>query len=293
MEKNRKLKRIGVLFSGGLDSTYLVWKNLEEGNVVVPIYIDIKNNRDKVKLEKNRAELLVNKFRDKYTSDKIDHVRYPLTIEVSGNNVADLAQVPVWIMGLTYSQGYDLDEIQIAYVMNDDAISYLSEIKKLYKSYELITKYNKPRLTPLKFPLAQTNKYQMLAELPQEYKYLIVSCEEPRIKHDPNNGDEIMDWKKLKPIEYEACGHCEACKKLMSVYSEHDIHEPYDKVIKSRAINQLTKIKDVNYENDDNAHLLKIYVPVNDQPENRMEPKQLSFDFDNVDVKSKDIIVRG
>ena len=53
-----EVKRVGVLFSGGLDSTYLVWKNLKEGNTVVPIYLEIANNEDKSKLEKNRIELL-------------------------------------------------------------------------------------------------------------------------------------------------------------------------------------------------------------------------------------------
>ena len=51
-------KKVGVLFSSGLDSTYLVWKNLKDGNTVVPIYIEIENNKRKTILEKNRIKLI-------------------------------------------------------------------------------------------------------------------------------------------------------------------------------------------------------------------------------------------
>ena len=47
-------KKVAVLFSGGLDSTYLVWKNLKDGNEVQPIYIEIQNNKVKSTIEKNR-----------------------------------------------------------------------------------------------------------------------------------------------------------------------------------------------------------------------------------------------
>lgn len=45
-------KKVAVLFSSGLDSTYLIWKNLNEGNEVFPIYITISNNENKTILEK-------------------------------------------------------------------------------------------------------------------------------------------------------------------------------------------------------------------------------------------------
>lgn len=38
------MKKVGVLFSGGIDSTYLIWKNLKEGNYVIPFYVEIINN---------------------------------------------------------------------------------------------------------------------------------------------------------------------------------------------------------------------------------------------------------
>ena len=43
----KKNKRIGIFFTGGLDSTYLVYKNLVEGNSVVLYYTILKNNVNK------------------------------------------------------------------------------------------------------------------------------------------------------------------------------------------------------------------------------------------------------
>jgi len=45
-------KNILVLWSGGFDSTYLVYKNLQEGNNVFTIYNKIINSKDKIKYEK-------------------------------------------------------------------------------------------------------------------------------------------------------------------------------------------------------------------------------------------------
>jgi 7-cyano-7-deazaguanine synthase in queuosine biosynthesis len=62
------MKKVAVLFSGGLDSTYLIWKNLKDGNQVFPIYVEIQNNETKTILEKNRTELLFREFSKEFNS---------------------------------------------------------------------------------------------------------------------------------------------------------------------------------------------------------------------------------
>ena len=51
-------KKIAILFSGGLDSTYLMWKALKAGHDVYPIYIEVRNNEIKSLIEKQQCELL-------------------------------------------------------------------------------------------------------------------------------------------------------------------------------------------------------------------------------------------
>ncbi len=131
------MKKVAVLFSSGLDSTYLVWKNLKEGNIVTPIYIEIQNNEVKTIIEKNRIKLLYDEFSKEfngssnYDDHKIMPIQYLLSTSVHANEDSlHFKQVPIWIFALVFSQGLNVDEIQIGYVSNDDAIPYLSDIKK-------------------------------------------------------------------------------------------------------------------------------------------------------------------
>ena len=199
-------KKVGVLFSGGLDSTYLVWKNLEDGNEVVPIYIEITNNTTKSIIEKNRIELLYHKFADEFNIDdkhRIDHIQYVVTVDVcASEDSLYFKQVPVWVLGLMFCQSMGLDEIQIGYVGNDDAIPYLEDIKKIYKSYNVIQR----KLVPLVFPLAKENKFIIAPNLPTKYRDLIYSCENPR----------IVGSEEAEIINYEPCGSCASCQTIIN-----------------------------------------------------------------------------
>ena len=205
-------KKVAVLFSGGLDSTYLVWKNLKDGNEVQLIYIEIQNNKVKSTIEKNRIGLLVKEFRKEFNKDEeegwseerhIHDVRYILKIDVDAREDSLLfKQVPIWIIAALFSQDLNVDEIQITYVANDDAIGYLSDIKKAYKSYKPLMRY----LKPLVFPLSKVPKYEMAHHLPKQYRNFIFSCEMPTII-----GPEDAEF-----IEYKPCCGCTPCKHIIS-----------------------------------------------------------------------------
>lgn len=197
-------KKVAVLFSGGLDSTYLIWKNLTEGNEVYPIYIEIKNNDGKVRLEKNRVGLLYDKFNEEF-GDKIHSVRYALEILVRDTSVSELHlnQLPIWIIGLQWLHGLDVSEFQFGYVMNDDAISYIDDIKTIHKSFSGLH----DRVIELTFPLIKEKKCMMANKLPKRYFDLVVSCESPEIVDD-----------KCEILKYEPCCNCPACNRLISEY---------------------------------------------------------------------------
>lgn len=265
-------KIVGVLFSGGLDSTYLLWKNLKEGNHVIPIYIEISNNINKSILEKNRVKLLHEKFSKEFNKDKylLRDINYAVTVGVNASEDSlYFKQIPIWIFGAIFLQSMHFDEIQIGYVMNDDAISYLDEIKKIYNSYKGIL----DSITPLSFPLTKMKKIQMACELPREYLDLVVSCENPH----------IVDGKKSKIIEYEPCCDCPACRRVISEgYLRYSASQKmYDKFEELRIVREFYykgfSVLDGNGENVSNLASLS-----------KFEPYQLSFDFDN-NLNEKDV----
>lgn len=206
MEKKSKgKKKVVVFFSGGLDSTFLVWKNLTEGNIVYPVYVEIGNNKNKSILEKNRTKLLWDLFKkefkcDDYYQSAVNNI-FTITVDANESSLY-FKQMPIWILGAIYAQGFDADEIQIGYVMNDDAISYLKDIKNIYRSYQPICE----TLIPLKFPLSKKAKFQMMSELPKKYRDLIISCENPHIV----DGDQKNDL-----IEYEPRCECVPCSHII------------------------------------------------------------------------------
>ena len=232
MEK-QKNKKVGVLFSGGLDSTYLVWKNLKDGNTVVPIYIEISNNRVKTVMEKNRIEQLHKRFREEFDDGKVYYdsqlkdIQYALTVDVLATEESlYFKQVPIWILGILFSQGLEVDEIQIGYVGNDDAISYLQDIKKIYKSYQSMSE----PLVPLVFPLVKERKYDVAKELPYHYRELIFSCEDAR----------IIGSEDAEVIQYEPCCRCTPCKTIISTeYYGQGFPDIYNKQIRNKQVREL------------------------------------------------------
>lgn len=201
-------KKVAVLFSGGLDSTYLVWKNLKEGNMVFPIYVEIENNENKTILEKNRIELIwkelkkeFNESTDIWSGGNLRSIHYAIKVGVHANEGSlYFKQMPIWLFSVVFLQGMNVDEVQIGYVSNDDAISYLDDIQNIYKSYQAISEPMKP----LVFPLTKKKKFDMASELPEQYRKLVVTCENPRIISKPN----------AEFIEYEPCCECVPCKTI-------------------------------------------------------------------------------
>jgi 7-cyano-7-deazaguanine synthase in queuosine biosynthesis len=237
------MKKVAVLFSGGLDSTYLVWKNLKEGNVVRPIYVEITNNKTKSIIEKNRTKLLIQEFRKEFDLESnrfcdvqkhVDDMRHILKVDVDAREDTLLfKQVPVWILAVLFSQDLDVDEIQIGYVANDDAIGYLLDIQNVYKSYEPLMRH----LIPLTFPLSKKPKYEMAHELPEQYMKYIFSCECATII-----GSEDAEF-----IEYEPCCNCTPCSHIIAsnYYGLDKFPEIYKKnLLRLRA----HAVKDMGYE---------------------------------------------
>jgi len=198
-------KSVSILFSGGLDSTYLVYSLLKDPNIssIKLIYVEIQNNVEKIKVEKIQLPKIISLLKKYDENNKIVDaenikgenvyytVHYTCYINCESNNL-DFKQLPLWIQASLYAV---TDEIYIGYVQNDDAISYLKDFKKIWKSYKSINS----SLPKLKFPLYKTSKEYIIENLPIDLFEEVFSCEQP-----------IINKKEKTFID---CGCCVPCKK--------------------------------------------------------------------------------
>ena len=198
-------KRNLVLWSGGLDTTHVVYDNLSKGNKVAALYIELTNNEDKVKLEKTALKKIT-KILQKLFPDKLE-VYYSYTISLLTGNYADvfLHQAYVWA-SIAPLFTHNVDETQIAYAMNDDAVSYISEVRKIYNAcFGLIaTESGKP--VPLKFPLLQRKKINFIDEIPDDILQHVTSCENP------------VKGKQCGTSLLKHDDKCHACKRFFDTF---------------------------------------------------------------------------
>jgi len=193
------MKTIALFWSGGLDSTYLLYKNLEEGNIVYAYYVRIENNNDKMIEELNSINKLKELFIEKY-GDTFKYQDCITSTHVFGHTHDNMIfkQVPSFIYASLWIDS-TVEELQLGYVMNDDAISYLSDIKNIYNSFNVIRDGHIPELV---FPLTKINKQQEYYALPEKYRKHIWYCE--------------------NPIDHKPCNSCGSCKRFNYNFPNHN-----------------------------------------------------------------------
>lgn len=216
-------KRILQLYSGGRDSTYLLLKNLEDG-YDIDVQYNIFNPSD-------NKYVIINKFIFLWNMYNICK-KYPNRIRINYNNVADnccvnmvLSQQPFNIYSLALGMRGDCEikECQMGLISQDCGLSYIDELKSLYKSAMKFThyyeKYNK--IPPLKFPLIKKVKLDILNKLSNNSlsKSLIYNtCSSPIIQFFKIEKNSIK-------LTISECEHCDTCEHLEMGMLRY--HAPY------------------------------------------------------------------
>jgi len=209
----KKQKRVAVLFSSGLDSTYLIYDNLKKGNKVFPFYVDIINNKNKAIVEKQNISLLYNEFVKEFGYELISKPKNISTLQIHTYPNLKFKQIPLWIFNGIFIDE-NVNEIQIAYVSKDDAIPFIDDIKKTYKSFNWLFYNERPKLV---FPLIKEMKEDLIDYLPDNYKQYISSCEDPNIIHRQISKEEIniFDRNQKEKVFYVPCGKCAPCERII------------------------------------------------------------------------------
>lgn len=205
-----ELKGPLILFSGGLDSTYLVYETLKTSNVHL-VYVVGNVYTEKMKLELEAREKIKKWFTDnphsefKIVSDTVLH------FEVGDHsqmfNGTRLPQPAMWLFpALYYYKAGMHTSVQIGYVKDDNALPYLVDLKSAWNS---LTNVVKRDFIPLIFPITEVDKSYSYSILPKELRSLLWVCDRP-----------LIDGNR-KTIE---CGTCTPCSRRV-IYLKGNVDE--------------------------------------------------------------------
>lgn len=184
-----KTKRIFVLWSGGIDSTYLILHLLEQGHQVDAGYIKIVINKEQTVRELAAIERLLPLLEN--DNFKYLGVLNELNIKNSGNVI--LNQIPMFLTALYHLGPYD--EFATGFIMNDDTVSWIPDITACYKGFRPLVR-NLPNIT---FPLIKLKKMDLWRRLPEPIRNNVVWCEDE---------DGLYDSTK------NGCGACHSCLRM-------------------------------------------------------------------------------
>jgi 7-cyano-7-deazaguanine synthase in queuosine biosynthesis len=237
-----KKKKILQLFSGGYDSTALLIRNLKEGHEVWPLYI----SNDYINPIKTSIEKFVTKRIHKKLKEKMNNLTNLHSITEIKQNIGNplglnSAQPLYWILGLyQVSQsaikdfmetGIDLDrknllsvnnkkqefinfdEAQIAYIMQDSALSRENDIQSLWYSLLHFREdwIQNPKIPLLTFPLKNTPKSVLIQEILNYDKEILeecYSCQDPKLTEC-----QVIERNTSKYIIRD-CETCDSCLHL-------------------------------------------------------------------------------
>lgn len=190
---------VGVVYSGGWDSTLLMLRNIEAQRFVQPIIFDYSNDNA---IREIGLKVLGAKC-GRFILPPISIS--PLTIggHVENKRCGQQAYIHFMLGFLPDDLLPMLSEIQVGYVMNDDAISFLDELRSLTKThFEIQQKLN----VPVTYPLTKIDRIQVHSEVEQKLGgyCTCISCEQPEIKFYKKDNDLF--------ILMEACDCCGSCR---------------------------------------------------------------------------------
>lgn len=183
-----------VLWSGGVDSTHVLYRLLRKDDVYFRVNDEIRalsididrcsHNQQQIQARNTIKKILANKYQFKF-----DHIE--VTVRHTGDMCphGGLIQPVIWIpLATTFLK--ENEDLYVGYIQQDDYYHHLTEAKKIFQGcMEMMCKTGK-----LKDPLEWWRKAEIIKYLRKEDKKILNStwyCEEPR---------------KNKP-----CGKCKPC----------------------------------------------------------------------------------
>ena len=203
-------KRPLVLFSGGLDSTFLLYDHLKKERSVEYTYIEGGQCKYKIGAEKetrNRIHRwLMNSIPEgaNYLIRECSPGNYEMRdFSFGGARDVSWSQPIAWIIGAMMKADPERHScVEVAYVIGDEALQLIESMEAAWNALWKICKQGE--VVPLKFPLRVMSKTKILEQMPGELYALTWVCETPEFNH--------LDGST-------PCGRCRACEtRLVEEY---------------------------------------------------------------------------
>lgn len=214
-----------LVFSGGLDSSYMLWRALQQGDVYT-CYIKAMQCQDKIPMELAARKKII-AFFEKNTGNRVlsDTIvdlgnfinvmeKDPLdghTRRSWNNLIPDhtFAQAPLWQFGMQFAaDGTKHSKVCMGIVMGDQISMHLGDLALAWQHTSAFARYEQ---VPLEFPLMHHTKDRILKEMPLEIIRDLWICELPVAA-----GDDQPDDVKFVPCE--RCAACETMAKTVFIW---------------------------------------------------------------------------
>lgn len=166
-----------LLFSGGLDSTYLLERLLSQGNVET-VYVKSSQGDEKIKKELDARDKIMQTLQanSKYHI-LADHIVDAGERGQKSGGSWKFKQPHIWLFGaLEISDARRHSELNIAYVSGDQIMSVLPTVKAAWDALQLLSKHDP---IPVKFPLSLYTKQDILGGINHAAYKEVWVCEDP------------------------------------------------------------------------------------------------------------------
>lgn len=204
----RKDQSVGIFWSGGLDSTYIIEQCLQSSILPRLFYVEIQNNDKKVLAERKAMKSCIEYWKRKYDVELQYTDLMSINVPTRGLELLNgfellYVQMPIWQLATQFVTRCDI--ICFGYCENFEDISIVNSMFEGFSSNREKSHYN----PILAFPILDVTKEQMVREMDIDLIHMTHSCEWPKIKY-------------LNETEYtvEICGHCPACERRSSLKIE-------------------------------------------------------------------------
>lgn len=211
-----------VLFSGGLDSTAMLWKYLQTTPVDV-LYADGGQHPLKIQKELECREKTI-EYLNRVCPNKVQRdVRTDNVVIFAGGSTVKYSQPISWMVAaLSVLDTNRHSTLAVGYVDDDGGfLRLLPNIVSAWENMQILSKTGD--LVPLVFPIIDNSKLALLASIPVELLDSIWVCEFPT-KHDT---------KGIVP-----CMKCKPCKLGRSVLRQYEEEFGYS-IFSKKLVQQL------------------------------------------------------